>query len=180
MFPTSQAPKIVHDLVRDGYLIRVRRGIYQAVTPHHFIEGVVERSQNTKDIVEKAERPYAFCDITAVAVWTSGYYWTGFTKGYKPFHIKVAKKDLSYWQDFLKMNQARFAQANENRTLFGFVYILHPQRSVNPVEHEGQFVMSLEDTVKFCLDYELGYQPALEYLDEHFNIDYTQRVSLET
>jgi hypothetical protein len=35
-------------------------------------------------IVLDTQPDYAFCDSTAVAIWTDGYYWTGFTKGFRP------------------------------------------------------------------------------------------------
>jgi len=36
----------------------------------------------------------------------------------------------------------------------------------------------LEEVLDFCLEREIGYEPALEYLDEKYGIGYTRRESL--
>lgn len=177
-FPTPQAPKIIHDLVEQGYLERVKRGIYRAVKPESLVKNVVKASG--KDVLEFAERKYAYCKSNAVAIWTDGYYWTGFTKGFKPRHIKVREKDLGYWQKFFKEHDVDYALEWESRTLYGVVYILHPEDDFEVEEKNGFKVIPLEEVVSYCLENELSYAPALEYLDEHYNIGYKAKESLKT
>lgn len=180
VFPTSQAPKVIHDLVKQGYVQRVSRGIYRAVDPNQWIASIISMNSATREIIRNAQRKYAYCDSTAVAVWTEGYYWTGFTKGFRPIHVKVLKRDIPYWQEFFEEHNARYALTHENKTLFGFVYILHPERDFKVVEKNGDKVIPLEEIVKFCLEHEIVYQPALEYLDEHYGIGYRLREFVRT
>jgi hypothetical protein len=180
VFPTSQAPKVIHDLVGEGYLQRTDRGVYIAVKPEKLIEGIVRKDYGAKDIVRQAECRYAYCDSTAVSIWTEGYYWTGFTKGFRPSHIRVMQKDLAYWRDFFGKRHVRCASQNESRTLFGYVYILHPEKDFRVANKDGARVIPLEETVKFCLENEMDYQPALEYLDEHYGIGHKQRAYIHT
>ena len=51
VFPTSQAPKVIHDLVSEGYLQRTDRGVYRAVKPEKLIEGIIQKDASSKDIV---------------------------------------------------------------------------------------------------------------------------------
>ena len=177
-FPTSQAPKVIHDLVEHGYLERVRRGIYRAVKPGTLIESVVR--SGGEDVLGEAERKYAYCGSNAVAIWTDGYYWTGFTKGFKPKHIKVRETDLDYWKRFFRGHGCNFVLEGESRTLYGVVYILHPEEDFEVEEKNGFRVIPLEEVVSYCLENELSYSPALEYLDERYDIGCRSRESLAT
>lgn len=174
-FPTSQAPKVVHDLGEQGYLERVARGVYRAVRPDRLIETVV--SSEAEDVLEKAEAKYAYCQSNAVAIWTDGYYWTGFTKGFRPRHIKVKEQELGYWQEFFREQGANCAVEGQSRTLFGVVYVLHPEHDFEVEEKNGFKVVPLQEVVDYCLERELSYAPALEYLDEKYGIGYTARES---
>ncbi|MFQ6116988.1 MAG: hypothetical protein ACE5LQ_01840 [Candidatus Bipolaricaulia bacterium] len=177
-FPTSQAPKVIHDLVGQGYLERVKRGVYRAVRPGRLIESVVRAGRG--DVLEEAERKYAYCGSNAVAIWTDGYYWTGFTRGFNPRHIKVRERDLDYWEEFFRKHARTYAVEGESRTLYGLVYILHPEEDFAVEERDGYKVIPLEEVVSYCLENELSYSPALEYLDEHYDIGYRRREALTT
>ena len=179
IFPTSQAPKVMHDLDKKGYIFRVGRGTYKMTKPDEFIRKIAEEEPDDR-ILENAGKDYAFCESTAATIWTDGYYWTGFTKGFKPVHVAVKTKDLNSWKAFFKKNRVRFALEGESRTLYGKVYVLHPMKLVQSVEKEGIKVVPLEEVVDFCLQREIVYEPALEYLDEKYDINYTTREALET
>jgi len=176
-FPTSQAPKVIHDLVKKGYLERRARGVYKALEPEEFIQTIAE-NQMDYVLVEKAEKDYAFCENTAVSIWTDGYYWTGFTRGFKPVNVAVRTKDLRFWKDFFRRNGISYTVAGESRTLYGQVYVLHPKERLESVRKNGLRVIPLEDVVSFCLERELAYEPALEYLDERYGIGYETREAL--
>ncbi len=98
-FPTSHSPKVVHDLNKKDYISRVGRATYRVTEPEQFIRKITEKEPEDR-VLEDAGKDYAFCESTAVAIWTDGYYWTGFTRGFKPVHIAVKKKDLNSWKDF--------------------------------------------------------------------------------
>ncbi len=179
-FPTSQAPKIIYDLVDQGYLKREKRGEYRAVDPKSLVNNIVESGSEAQEVIKDSRKKYAFCDSTAVSIWTSGYYWTGFTKGFKPLHIKVLKDDLSYWKSFFKKHRANYSLPDESKTLYGFVYMLHPEESFDAVDKNERKVISLGEVVDFCSENEISYQPALEYLDKEYDIGYKKRVSVDT
>lgn len=144
------------------------------------IESIIEKDKEIKDVMKEAERKYAYSHSTAVTIWTSGYYWADFTKGFKPIHIKILKVDLPYWVDFFARRKTRYSLPDENKTLFGSTYILHPAKDFEVIEKKDRIVIPLEEVVKFCLQREMTYQPALEYLDEKYEIGYKERATLKT
>ncbi len=180
VFPTSQAPKIMHDLVEGGYLERVKRGVYRAVEPDELIDSVIENDEGIKKTMKDAERKYAYTDSTAVTIWTSGYYWTGFTKGFRPIHIKVKEDDLDYWKHFFTEKGIKFALEGKSRTLFGHMCILHPEKDFDVEDKEGKKVIPLEEVIELCLDNRMIYQPALEYLNQIYGIDRDRKPSVKT
>lgn len=180
MFPTSQAPKVIHDLVDYGYLERVERGKYRVADPENLINEIVKRVMEKKGVIKDAKRKYAYRDSSAVSIWTDGYYWTGFTKGFIPIHIKVRRRDLNYWERFFREKGTNYALENNRKTLYGVVYILHPEEDFESVEKNGYSVIPLDEVVDWCLEKEMIYQPALEYLDEKYSIGYRRREYIAT
>jgi hypothetical protein len=170
VFPSPQHTKIIHDLINLDFVKRVKRGIYKVRAPKEFVRNIVEDNLKQGDILKEAEKKYAFCGSDAVGLWTDGYYWTGFTKGFKPVHVKVLKKDLSYWRGFFKKNNVEFALENERKTLFGLTYILHPARDFKVEIRDDIYVVPLKEVIAFCKENELTYRPALEYLDEKYHL----------
>jgi hypothetical protein len=171
MFPSPQAKKVIHDLVSDGFLERVERGEYRVKEPSAFVSEIVKDNLGKGGVLEKAEKKYAFCCNDAVSIWTEGYYFTGFTKGFKPVHIAVLREDLDYWKGFFNKNDAEYVVEGEKKTLFGLTYILHPVKNIKVHKKGGVPVVPLKDTVKFCRENELTYRPALEYLDNKFPLN---------
>jgi hypothetical protein len=90
------------------------------------------------------------------------------------------EEDADFWRNYLKRKGVRFAFFGQSRTLYGRVYIFHPRKSLDSVAREGTPVVPLEEVVDFCLGKEIAYEPALEYLDEKFQIDYPRRETLES
>jgi hypothetical protein len=173
-FPTSQGPKVAHDLVKKGYLKRMGRGIYGAVEPKAFIEGIAG-TEADYGLMESAGKEYAFCESTAVSIWTDGYYWTGFTKGFRPVHAAVRKRDLAFWKKLFRKMGVKYVLEGESRTLYGQVLVLHPREKLTYVERDGMKVVPLGEVVEYCTNHELVYGPALEYLDEKHAIGYRKR-----
>lgn len=180
-FPSPQPAKAVHDLIKLDFMKRVKRSKYKVVRPKEFIERIVSENLEKDVILENAERRYAFSDSTAVNIWSDGYYWTDFTKGFKPVHIKVLKKDLDYWNDFFERNDVEYVFEDEHKTLFGLTYIVHPVDTLKTELKDDAHVVPLEETVKFCKENEFIYRPALEYLDKKYKLhlfkDYEQVLS---
>ncbi len=170
VFPSPQHKKIIFDLIKLGYVRRIKRGEYNVIEPKEFVDRIVEKNLKQKDILEKVDKKYAFCGNDAVSIWTDGYYWTGFTRGFKPVHIEVLEKDLGWWRDFFKRNEVEYTLEDENRTLFGLTYVLHPKREFRAEKKDDTYVIPLDETIEFCMKNRLTYEPALEYLDEHYKL----------
>ncbi len=169
-FPSPQAKKVIHDMVGGGYVERISRGRYRAKEPEEFISRIVRENLAKGGILDNAEKMYAFCGSDAVSIWTEGYYFAGFTKGYKPTHIEVLEKDLNWWEGFFKKHDIEYVVEGENKTLFGLTYVLHPVKKIISEEKDGINVVPLKDALEFCKKNELTYQPALEYLDERYHL----------
>jgi hypothetical protein len=180
-FPSPQPAKAVHDLIKLDFMKRVKRGKYQIMRPKEFVNRIVKENLEKDDILNHSERRYAFSDSTAVNIWTDGYYWTDFTKGFKPIHVNVLKKDLDYWKDFFKRNDAEHVLDDEHKTLFGLTYVVHPVDMIKTELKDGNPVIPLGEAVNFCKKNEFIYRPALEYLDKKYKLhlfkDYEQVLS---
>ena len=181
IFPSPQPAKIIHDLIKLDFMIRVKRGRYKVVQPKDFVKKIVKENLETGAVLKKSEKKYAFTNSTAVSIWTDGYYWTDFTKGFKPIHLNILKEDISYWEKFFRQNDAEYAFEGENKTLFGLTYVLHPKEKINVENKDGDFVVPLKKIVEFCQQNIFLYRPALEYLDKKYNLnildDYEQVAS---
>lgn len=170
VFPSPQPVKVMHDLIRLNYIDRIKRGKYRVIAPNKFVERIVEENLKQEDVLKNVIKEYAYCDNDAIIIWTDGYYWTGFTAGFKPIHIKVLEKDLGWWKNFFVKNDVEFSTERERRTLFGLSYILHPERKFRKEKKDGTPIIPLEEAVEFCRKNELTYRPALEYLDEKYKL----------
>ncbi len=169
-FPSSQPAKAVHDLIKLGFMKSIKRGKYKVVRPEEFINRIVRENLEKDDILVHAERRYVFSDSTAVNIWSDGYYWTDFTKGFKPIHIKVLKKDLGYWKDFFKTNDVEYVFDDEHKTLFGLTYVVHPVDKFETELKNNIHVVPLEETIRFCKQNQFVYGPVLEYLDKKYRL----------
>ncbi len=170
IFPSPQPTKTIYDLIKLDFMKRIKRGKYKIVKPKDFIKKIIEENLGKDDILKYAKRKFAFSDSTAVKIWSDGYYWTDFTKGFKPIHIKVLKKDLNYWNEFFKVNDVEYVFDNINKTLFGLTYIVHPVEKFKIKLKDDISVVPLDETVKFCKKNEFLYRPALEYLDKKYKL----------
>jgi len=178
-FPTSQGPKVTHDLIKKGYLRTRGRGVYEAVEPNDFVASIAG-DESDLCLLESAGKEYAFCDNTAVSIWTDGYYWTGFTRGFKPVNAAIRRKDSGFWKRFFRNRGVKYTFEGESRTLYGQVYVLHRRERLAYKEKDGLRVIPLDEVVSFCLKHELVYEPALEYLDKRYNIGYRKREQMVT
>jgi hypothetical protein len=175
VFPSPQHAKVIYDLEKLHFINRINRGKYRVIEPDEFIHDIVKYNLKQENILDQAKRKYAYCDSDAVAIWSDGYYWTGYTKGFKPIHIRVLKKDLNYWTDFFDTYGVEYVIVNDNKTLFGLTFILHLTNKLKIEEKNGIFVIPLEQVLEFCRSNELTYRPVLEYFDEHYNLNLFER-----
>ena len=171
IFPSPQPAKIIHDLIKLDFMIRVKRGRYKVVQPKDFVKKIVKENLETGAVLKKSEKKYAFTNSTAVSIWTDGYYWTDFTKGFKPIHLNILKEDISYWEKFFRQNDAEYVFEGKNKTLFGLTYVLYPKEKFTIENKDGDFVTPLKKISKFCQKNIYLYRPALEYLDKKYDLN---------
>jgi len=150
---------------------RIKRGKYQIVKPEEFVKKIIKDNLEKENILKKSNKKYAFTNSTAVNIWTDGYYWTDFTKGFKPIHINIFKKDIKYWQNFFKENDTEYNLSYENKTLFGLTYIVHPKEKFNIETKDRTPVVPLKETIEFCKKNIFTYRPVLEYLYKKYNLN---------
>ena len=81
---------------------------------------------------------------------------------------------MKYWLSFFKSMDCEYALENESKTMFGITYILHPKKEMKIVKKDEIFVIPLNEVVEFCKVNELSYRPALEYLDETYDLNLYQ------
>ncbi len=180
-FPSSQPTKIIHDLIKLDFMKRVKHGKYKMIKPSEYVKNIVKENLEQDDILEKSDKKYAFTNSTAVNIWTDGTYWTDFTRGFKPVHIHILKKDIMYWTEFFKQHDVEYVLEDENKTLFGLTYVLHPKVKFTVETRNGNLIVPLKEIVDFCQKNIYLYRPALEYLDKKYHLhifdDYEQVAS---
>jgi len=163
-FPSPAPRKVLSDLRRLGYVESTGRGRYRAVTPERRIQETIERSAFSLTFPHEAGYPYALTDETAIAIWTDGGYWTGFTRGFRPIHMRVRRSDVRRWIHFFRSEGRRAVALGTPETLFGVVYVLHPVAAVRPVEHEGLLVIPAREVLAFAEARPHVYEPVLRRL----------------
>jgi hypothetical protein len=169
-FPSPQPTKTIHDLIRLEFIKRKKRGAYQIVKPEDYVKKIVKENTGKTDSIQQAKKPYAYTDSTAVNIWTDGYYWTDFTKGFKPIHITVLKKDVPYWKHFFISHDTEYIMDGEHKTLFGVTYIVHPKDTITIETKNDSAVVPLKEIITYCQNNMLLYRPALEYLDKKYHL----------
>ena len=152
------------------FMRRIRHGTYRVIRPEEYIHAIVSENINQQTIMKDAKRPYAYCDSTAVTLWTDGSYWTDFTKGFRPIHVQVETKDIRYWKEFFRHYDAEYTIAGEHKTLFGITYVIHPVDSMVFEQKDEEPVISLQETIQFCKTNIFLYRPAMEFLDKKYRL----------
>ena len=167
-FPSPDPAKVVHDLVKLNLITRLQTGTYEPASPLDFSRMMVKQSMSKEKLLGSAPAPFAYSHDDAVRIWTDGYYWTGFTAGYKPVHIEIRSTDTRRWEQFFRNNKAAYAFESDRKTLFGLVFILHPVHELNSETRDGVPVISMARVMEYCLERKGGYEPAVSYLRRKF------------
>ncbi|MBS7631909.1 hypothetical protein KEJ47_10160, partial [Candidatus Bathyarchaeota archaeon] len=104
--------------------------------------------------------------------WTKGGYNVDRSFAFYPIHLKVRRRELKKWQVYFKSKgKASYAKGDSvKETLFGSFYVLYPEDRFRSVDVEGFNVTPLEETIEFCRNNIYAYEPALEMLDEAYDL----------
>jgi len=170
-FPSPSVNKVLHDMMKKGYLKRVGWGKYRVIEPKEYLRTKMDVAK-AYELIADAGLDYAFTGPDAVFIWTKGGYNADRFIGFYPIHISVLQKDLNKWKRFFKDRNRRFyiKDARLSETLFGLFYVLYPEVRISSKRVEGMPIIPLNATVKFCRDNIYTYEPALEMLDEIYNL----------
>jgi hypothetical protein len=170
-FPSPSPSKVLHDMVKKGFLEKVSWGKYRVNSPSEY---VAKKSSISfaYELVRDAEMKYAFTNVDAVFFWTKGGYNADRFFAFYPIHLKVKKDESENWQEFFKSKGKRSHINGKavKETLYGCFYVLYPESRFRAVEVEGFSVIPLEETVEFCKENIYTYEPALEMLDEMYGL----------
>ncbi len=167
-FPSPDPAKVVHDLAKLNLITRLQTGIYKVASPLDFSRMMVKQSMSKEKLLASAPASFAYSHDDAVRIWTDGYYWTGFTAGYKPVHIEIRSADTRRWEHFFRSNGAAYAFEGDRKTLYGLVFILHRVQEVRSQTRDGVPVISLAEVMEYCLERKGVYEPAVDYLRRKF------------
>jgi len=170
-FLSPNPNKVLHDMIEKGFLERVDRGSYRVNSPREYLTRRHNVSEAYK-MLNEAHNEYAFVGPDAVFFWTKGGYQADRFFGFYPIHLKVKKGDLDGWKRFFKSRGRRFYVKGESvrETLFGLFYILYPEVDFETEKVEEYQVVPLKEAVEYCIKRIYSYEPALEMLDETYNL----------
>jgi hypothetical protein len=161
MFPSPAPAKVLFDLRRLGYIEAGSHGKYKVIGPDMRVQRTVERAERSFGVPAMAGLPYAYSRDTAVSIWTDGGYWTGFTRGFRPLHMNILKRDVNAWLSFFRSAGARATVEGTRETLFGVVHVLHPVARVHAVEHGGVRVVPKDEAHAFAASRPYAYEPVV-------------------
>jgi len=171
VFASPDPNKVLHDMAKKGLLERVGWGKYKVNSPEEYLAERVNVSR-AYDLLKEVSMDYSLTGPDAVFFWTRGGYQVDRFFGFYPIHLKIKKDDLRSWERFFKSNKQKFHIEGQpiKETLFGLFYVLYPEADFRTEDVEGFRVDPLKSAVKFCQDKIYSYEPALEMLDEMYDL----------
>ncbi|MBI3036121.1 hypothetical protein HYY71_07415 [Candidatus Woesearchaeota archaeon] len=158
----SMRKKIFSILLKAGWIEKVSRNTYRCLEPEKVIKGLVEFK--VPDIIKEAKKPYCFTNLSAIEIWSDySYVQRGLERS--PYFIKVLKKDLKYWKEFL--NQRNIPNyVNEGSTIGEYV-ILMPSDKIISADKNGLKTEPLKKAMKTAKENEL-YSYAYSYMRKKY------------
>jgi hypothetical protein len=113
---------------------------------------------------------YRYAQTDAVFMWTKGGYQIGRSQDDYPIFIDVSEADVAEWKQFFDEFAQDYRIGERAAEADGIYYVLFPQDDfeIEWVEHAA--VPPLDETVAWAQEYEVNFQPALELLDEMYDI----------
>ena len=170
-FNSPDANKVLHDMTKKGLLERIGWGKYKVNSSEEYLAKRTNIS-GAYDLLKESGMCYALTGPDAVFVWTKGGYQVDRFFGFYPIHLKIAKPDLLRWKRFFSLKKQKLHVEGQpsRQTLFGVFYVLYPQIDFAVEKLDGFCVSPLRETVEYCQKNIYSYEPALEMLDEMYNL----------
>jgi hypothetical protein len=170
-FSSPDPNKVLHDMAKKGMLQRVGWGKYKVNSPEEYLAKRTDIA-GSYSLLKDANMHYALTGPDAVFFWTKGGYQVDRFFGFYPIHLKIQKKDLGRWKRFFGLRKQKFCINEEcwKQTLFGVFFVLYPKVDFEAEDVNGSSVSPLGEAVEFCQRNIYSYEPALEMLDEMYNL----------
>lgn len=111
---------------------------------------------------------YIFTGIDAVFIWTKGGYNIGRSKNSYPIFIEVLEKDKSEWQKYFSKLNIKYTYKHERKK--GIYFLISLSKSIEKEYCEQMPVLPLAKTAEWAKKYSFNFEPALEMLDEMYNL----------
>jgi len=112
---------------------------------------------------------YRYSKTDAVFIWTKGGYQIGRNRNDYPIFIDVHREDIGNWEEFLQGFGIE-TSIEERPETDGIHFVLYPQEEMEVDRVEGASVAPLDETVEWAEKYRANFQPALEMLDEMYDL----------
>ncbi len=158
----SMKKKIFSLLLRSGWIHKKSKETYTCTNPVEAIKGLMEL--RVPEIMKRAQRAYAFTQLSAIEIW-SDFSYTLRGKEKSPYFIKVLKKDIKYWKEFLNKNEIpNYIGAGAT---IGEYVILIPVKSLSFTEKEGFKVDALKEAMIYAKSNEI-YDYAGKYMNQKY------------
>jgi len=115
---------------------------------------------------------FAFNEIDAAYVWTKGGFQLSRSHDDYPVFIKVLDRDIDRWLGFFERYGIMTSVGERSPTSDGIYFVLYPTENDFTIEwSDGNPVIALEMAVEQMLEDRVNYEPALEILEEDYDID---------
>lgn len=126
--------------------------------------------------------PYRYTKTDAVFIWTRGGYQIGRSRDDYPVFIDVLEEDVDAWTQFFDDFSVDCSVGERRDEPGGIYFVIFPHDDIDAEWFEQAFVTPLDETVAWARQYEANFQPALEMLDEMYDlglgITYRERSTL--
>jgi len=121
---------------------------------------------------------YRYSKTDAVYVWTKGGYQIGRNQDDYPIFIDVYEDNVEAWKEFFQGFGIETSVGDRPET-DRIHFVLYPQEEMEVDRVEGASVAPLDETVEWAEQYRANFQPALEMLDEMYDlgldVEYSER-----
>ena len=168
-FSKQMLKKLVFNLVEAGWLKRQGRGIYACIAPKEAVTSLFK--PKVEKALQESKLSYCFTKASAAEVWSNETYiqrsWE-----YFPFFVKVLKKDLRKFKQFLDSKEIKYFVEKPSNTVGEFV-VLVPVSSMKVDFHNRKPVEPLQETIAFC---EVN-KDSFEYVLAYFSNKYRKKTS---
>ena len=159
-FSRQMLKKLVFNLVESGWLKSPVRGVYACISPKDAVSDLFK--PKVEIALSESGLSYCFTKASSAEVWSDETYiqrsWE-----YSPFFVKVLKKDLPKWKQFLDSKEIKFFTEAPSNTVGEFV-VLVPVASMKIDFHNGKPVEPLQETISFCEANKDSFEYVLAYL----------------